>query len=116
MFICHASEDKVAVIEPLAAALRERGLHVRLDRMEILIGDSLAQKIDEGLAHSRFGVVVVSPAVLAKETGWVRRELYALAAREAQRDQVVVVLPVGTKSITTKCSSTHPHWQANSQA
>jgi hypothetical protein len=94
VFICHASEDKTAVVEPLVTALEERDLRVWLDQMEILIGDSLTQKIDEGLRHSRFGVVVVSPAVLAKEeTGWVRRELDALAAREAQRGQVVV-LPV----------------------
>ncbi len=93
MFICHANEDKDAVVEPMVAALEERGLRVWLDRMEILIGDSLAQKIDEGLIHSRFGMVVVSRAVLAKETGWVRRELDTLAAREAQEGQVVV-LPV----------------------
>jgi hypothetical protein len=67
VFICHASEDKAAVVEPLVAALKDRGLRVWLDRMEILIGDSLSGKIDEGLAHSRFGVVVVSRAVLAKE-------------------------------------------------
>jgi hypothetical protein len=93
VFICHASEDKAAVVGPLVAALDERGLRVWLDQMEILIGDSLTQRIDEGLAHSRFGVVVVSRAVLEKETGWVRRELDALAGREAQEGQVVV-LPV----------------------
>jgi hypothetical protein len=93
VFICHASEDKAGVVGPLVAALDERGLRVWLDQMEILIGDSLTQRIDEGLAHSRFGVVVVSRAVLEKETGWVRRELDALAGREAQGGQVVV-LPV----------------------
>lgn len=93
VFICHASEDKTAVVEPLAATLRGRGLRVWLDRMEILIGDRLTERIDDGLAHSRFGVVIVSRAVLGKDTGWVRRELDGLAAREAQEGQVVV-LPV----------------------
>lgn len=93
VFICHASEDKVALVEPLVAALERRGLRVWLDQMQIMIGDSLTERIDDGLAHSRFGVVIVSPAVLAKETWWVRRELNALAAREAQEGRVVV-LPV----------------------
>lgn len=93
VFICHASEDKADLVNPLVAALEERGLRVWLDRMEILIGDSLSQKIDDGLANSRFGAVVISPAVLRKETHWVRRELDALAAREA-REGTVVVLPV----------------------
>ncbi len=41
-----------------------------LDRMEILLGERLSDKINYGLAHSRFGMVVVSEAVLAKETDW----------------------------------------------
>ena len=93
VFICHASEDKVALVEPLVAALERRGFRVWLDQMQIMIGDSLTERIDDGLGHSRFGVVIVSPAVLAKETWWVRRELNALAAREAQEGRVVV-LPV----------------------
>ena len=93
LFICHAGRDKADVVEPLVVALRKRGRRVWLDQMEILIGDSLTQKIDEGLAHARLGVVVVSQAVLPKETGWVRRELNALATREAQEGRVVV-LPV----------------------
>jgi hypothetical protein len=38
--------------------------------MQIMIGDSITERIDDGLAHSRFGAVIVSPAVLAKETWW----------------------------------------------
>ena len=50
VFICHASEDKAAVVEPLAASLNQQGLRVWLDRMEIRLGDSLSGKIDHGLA------------------------------------------------------------------
>jgi hypothetical protein len=73
VFLCHASEDKPTVADPLAAALTARGLRVWLDRAEILVGDVLTQKIDDGLAHARFGAVVISQAVLARETTWVRR-------------------------------------------
>ena len=62
VFICHASEDKSAVVNPLAKELEKRGLQVWLDSSVLTIGDSLRRKIDEGLGSSRFGVVVLSRA------------------------------------------------------
>ncbi|MDV2981599.1 UNVERIFIED_CONTAM: DUF1883 domain-containing protein [Actinomycetes bacterium ARC8] len=73
VFISHASEDKEAVAEPLANALREHGLRVWLDKTELRLGDSLRRKIDYGLAHSAFGVVVLSKSFFAK--GWPQYEL-----------------------------------------
>ncbi len=75
---------------PLAEALKERGLSVWIDETEITVGDSLRQVIDRGLAESRFGVVILSPAFMAKH--WPARELDALAARES--DGTKVILPV----------------------
>lgn len=80
VFISHASEDKETVVLPLCAALRRAGLKIWLDRQELHLGDSLREKIDEGLANSRFGVVVLSPSFMAK--GWPRRELNGLMAIE----------------------------------
>jgi hypothetical protein len=90
VFISHASEDNQAVVLPLAAALRQAGLRVWLDGQELHIGDSLREKIDEGLSTSRFGVVVLSPNFLAK--GWPRRELNGLMAVEESGQKVI--LPV----------------------
>ncbi len=73
VFISHASEDKAAVAAPLAEALRSRGLEVWIDVTELRIGDSLRRKIDHGLAHSSFGVVVFSKSFFAK--GWPQYEL-----------------------------------------
>jgi hypothetical protein len=73
VFISHASEDKEAIAEPLAAELRARGLKVWLDKSELRIGDSLRRKIDYGLAHSTFGVVILSKSFFAK--GWPQYEL-----------------------------------------
>lgn len=73
VFISHASEDKSSVAEPLAIALRERGLKVWLDKTELRISDSLRRKIDYGLAHSAFGIVVLSSSFFAK--GWPQYEL-----------------------------------------
>jgi hypothetical protein len=90
IFVSHAAEDKATVARPLAAALRRAGARVWLDEQELTIGDSLSEKIDEGLAHSQFGVVILSPAFFAKH--WPRRELAGLRSREEQGEKVI--LPV----------------------
>jgi hypothetical protein len=90
VFISHASEDKETVVLPLAELLRNGGLKVWVDKQQIKLGDSLREKIDEALANSRFGVVVLSPAFLAKD--WTTRELNGLSALEERGHKVI--LPV----------------------
>jgi glycogen debranching enzyme len=94
VFVCHASEDKHDVANPLAAALQQRGLTVWIDEQELHIGDSLLRRIDEGLVNSTFGVVVLSPSFFRK--AWPKRELDSLTTRELV-DGRVVVLPVWHK-------------------
>jgi len=48
-------------------------LEVWIDITELRIGDSLRRRIDHGLAHSTFGVVVFSKSFFAK--GWPQYEL-----------------------------------------
>lgn len=67
VFISHASEDKDIVARPLAHALRGEGLQVWYDEFELKIGDSLRQKIDYGVAHSRTGVVIFSEDFFKKK-------------------------------------------------
>lgn len=88
VFISHASEDKEAVVRPLAHALRDGGLVVWYDEFELRIGDSLRRKIDLGLAKSRFGVVVLSRTFLGK--GWPNYELDGLVTRSVSGEQVLL--------------------------
>jgi hypothetical protein len=90
VFISHASEDKDAVVRPLAHALSSGGLKVWYDEFELRIGDSLRRKIDTGLAKSRFGVVVLSRSFFRK--GWTNYELDGLVTRAVSGDQIL--LPV----------------------
>jgi|ERR1044071_4085002 hypothetical protein len=98
VFISHASEDKEAVARPLADKLQRAGLRVWLDEAQLRIGDSLRSKIDEGLAESKFGVVILSPAFFSK--AWPQRELDALFTRPG------AILPVwhqlGVKDVAAK--------------
>ena len=88
VFISHASEDKEAVAKPLANELAARGLSVWLDANELKLGDSLSQKIDAGLACSRFGVVILSEAFFKKQ--WPARELSGLVARQICGQKVIL--------------------------
>jgi hypothetical protein len=85
VFISHASEDKAAVVTPLAERLRELGVTVWLDAFELKIGDGLRRKIDAGLAGSRFGIVVLSRSFFRK--GWPQYELDGLVTLEVSGKQ-----------------------------
>lgn len=91
VFVCHASGDKDEIVRPLAHALRDESLAVWYDEFELLIGDNLRRKIDDGLVRSRFGVVVLSPAFFA--SGWKQYELDGLVTKEVGGDQQLI-LPV----------------------
>lgn len=93
IFICHASEDKREVAGPLTEALAKKGLRVWYDEFTLTLGDSLSRSIDNGLANSRFGVVILSPSFFKKE--WPRRELDGLTAKEATSGKTI--LPVWHK-------------------
>ena len=80
----------MAVVRPLVKALTRAGIKVWVDEHELRIGDSLSEKIDEGLAMSQFGAVILSPAFLAKH--WPKKELSGLRARE--EDGQKVILPI----------------------
>lgn len=91
VFICHASEDKKDFVRPLAELLKLQHIDVWYDEFSLNIGDSLTQKIDEGLSKSRFGIVVLSPNFFKKP--WAKRELNSLTLREMveKRD---LILPI----------------------
>lgn len=88
VFISHASEDKDAVVRPLANALIAEGLSVWFDEFELKIGDSLRRKIDQGLANSRVGLVVLSQPFIAK--GWTNYELDGIVTRAVSGEQVLL--------------------------
>lgn len=90
LFISHASEDKQSVAIPLTELLERAGLKVWLDQREITLGDSLRLKINDGLAQSRFGLVILSQAFLSKR--WPTNELNSLLALEDRGRKVL--LPV----------------------
>lgn len=91
VFICHASEDKKDFVRPLAEKLRQQHLDVWYDEFSLKIGDTLTQKIDEGLSKSRYGIVVLSHNFFKKP--WAKRELNGLTLREMV-EKKDLILPI----------------------
>ena len=89
VFLCHASEDKKTIVRPLRDALADAGITSWLDEAEIHWGDSLVDRIQQGLRDSRFVIVVLSTAFLAKP--WPRRELAAALSQEASTGMIRVL-------------------------
>lgn len=107
IFICHASEDKNDVVRPLVQALSQAGISCWHDEAEIQWGDSITQKVNEGLASSKFVVVVFSPAFAQKN--WPQRELNSVLNQEASSGEVKVLpLLVGTEKEKKEILAKYP--------
>jgi hypothetical protein len=101
IFICHANEDKRDVVIPLWRALENEDIKCWVDEGEIKWGDSIIQKVNEGLTISLFVIVVLSEAFLGKN--WPQRELNAVLNLEAGSGEVKVLpLLVGGELVREK--------------
>jgi hypothetical protein len=89
VFLCHPGKDKERVVRPLAHKLEAAGISCWLDEAELRWGDSIVSKVNEGLASSRFVIVVLSPSFVYKH--WPQRELNSALHEEAGSGQVRVL-------------------------
>ena len=90
LFISHASEDKDAIVRPLATLLERFSVRVWYDEFSLQLGDSLTASIDKGLQESRYGLVVLSKAFLSKR--WPEYEYRSLMTREIEGERVILPL------------------------
>lgn len=79
IFISHASEDKIRFVDPLANQLQKLAVRVWYDKFVLVPGDRLSEKIAEGLAKSRCGLLILSPSFIDKP--WPAYELSGLINR-----------------------------------
>lgn len=77
IFISHASEDKTFVTQ-LIEHLEASRIDYWFDRQEISSGDSLPEKINDGLRTSTYGVLILSSDYLREDKVWTWEELWAL--------------------------------------
>ena len=66
VFLCHAWDDRQGDAKALRDLLEARGVSVWFSEKDVAMGSSLIREIDKGLAKSRVGVVLVTPALLRR--------------------------------------------------
>jgi hypothetical protein len=84
VFLCHAWDDRKGAAKELHDLLESRGVSVWFSEKDVLLGSTLLREIDKGLAKSRIGIVLVTPALLNRLAGEgiADKELSALLARD----------------------------------
>ena len=84
VFLCHAWDDRNGTARELHDLLEARGVSVWFSEKDVPLGTPLLREIDKGLARSRVGIVLVTPALLRRleGEGIADKELSALLARD----------------------------------
>jgi TIR domain len=84
VFLCHAWDDRHTAAKELHDLLVAQGVSVWFSEKDVGLGVPLLRAIDKGLANSRVGIVLVTPALLRRlpAEGIADKELSALLARE----------------------------------
>jgi hypothetical protein len=84
IFLCHAWDDRKEAAKELHDLLEAKGVSVWFSEKDVLLGAPLMREIDKGLAKSRIGIVLVTPALLRRleGEGIADKELSALLHRE----------------------------------
>lgn len=82
VFLCHAWDDRQGAAKELHDLLESMGVRVWFSEKDVGLGVPLMRAIDKGLANSRIGIVLVTPALLRRlpAEGIADKELSALLA------------------------------------
>lgn len=84
VFLCHAWDDRRGIAKELCDLLESEGVSVWFSEKDIVLGTPFLREIDRGLARSRTGLVLVTPALLKRldGRGISDKELSELLARD----------------------------------
>ena len=83
VFISHAHEDKASFVDDFVKELKGLNIKAWYDNDTISWGDSMRERIDEGLKKSTFGIVILSPEYIAEGKYWTKTELNGLFQLES---------------------------------
>lgn len=84
LFLCHAWDDRRGSATELHNLLEAEDVSVWFSERDIVLGQPFMREIDKGLAKTRIGLVLITPAFLKRiESGGVsEKELSELLARD----------------------------------
>lgn len=92
VFLSHSSKDKT-LVDAVFDKLHKAGVRAWYDRYEIQPGDSITDRINEGLNTSGLGLIFLSKNFLDKRSGWTMSEanfFFQQRMRDAQKTFIIV--------------------------
>lgn len=89
IFISYSAEDK-KIVQKLFLLLQKQNFNIWLDQRELKVGDSITEKINEGLLNSCYFIAFIGPNYLDKK--WTQLELTAIIGLENSENKNI--LPV----------------------
>jgi TIR domain len=92
VFLSHSSQDKL-LVDQVFDALHKSGIRAWYDKYEIRPGDSITNRINQGLSTSNLGLLFLSRNFLDKRSGWPMNEanfFFQQRMHEAKKKFVVI--------------------------
>lgn len=112
-FICHDYRDKEAVATPLYNELTAKKAKVWYDDYSLTVGDSLSEKLEEGIRECRYGILIVSKYLLENKS-WGKYEIQSFISKQVSENRTLI-LPVW-HSVTKGDIAKVNHWLADKKA
>ena len=88
LFLSYSSNDRQTIIEPLYHELKDEGFTPWFDIKEIKWGDSIVQKMQDGIANTKIIIFFISESYLKKP--WTLKELRSIVAMQQISDSQII--------------------------
>jgi DNA-binding NarL/FixJ family response regulator len=109
IFLCHASEDRVAVLS-IYDQLRDLGYKPWIDKKDLLPGQRWRVEIPKALRASNFVLIFLSRASVAKR-GYVQKEFkLALEVLDEMPEEAIYIITVRLDDCSVPDQFSHLHW------
>lgn len=89
-FICHASEDKQSFVRNFAQYLMKNDATVFYDEYSLKLGDSLTEKINDGISRAKAGIIILSKYFFEKP--WTNAELQGIFQRHLAKECQLIII------------------------
>ncbi|RPJ99321.1 toll/interleukin-1 receptor domain-containing protein [Priestia endophytica] len=74
IFLSHSSKDK-EIVDVIFSKLKQSEIDAWYDKYEIHPGDSITDKVNEGLSKCKIGVLILSKNFFDETSGWPKNEM-----------------------------------------
>jgi hypothetical protein len=106
VFISYSHQDEAFVLD-LAQRLEEHSIGVWIDRVDLVIGDSLIRRIGDAIRDEDFVIAVISEHSV--KSSWCEKEL-SLAVTHGIQSKQVKILPVQLDEVTLPSFLVDTRW------